>query len=76
MADFFKNHFKCSCCPFLNQRITGEYPMHTPWKYHISLIQLMRPKGLHRVVYECESQTDFENDNWVRKVIRNSNRLP
>lgn len=48
---YHRNHFKCRCMTFYDQRITGMDVMSGTWKVHTSIIQLIYPKGLHRTYY-------------------------
>lgn len=43
--------FKCRCCMCIHQKTTGVELMSGAWKEHMSLVQLVYPKGLHRKFY-------------------------
>ena len=79
----YRNQFKCRCMNFYNQRTTGVWLMSGEFSYHISLINLTKPEGLHRTVYQLiptKKEEFFNTDNeneWescFKKVVYRYNR--
>ena len=79
----YRNSFKCKCMCYYDQKTTGVWLMSGEYKYHISLISLTKPEGLHRTVYRLlpDKMEDFLNVNndevWescFEKVIYRYNR--
>lgn len=79
----YRNHFKCRCMIFYDQRITGMDVMSGTWKVHTSIIQLIYPQGLHRTVYrllpdkmeEFLSEDDELFESCFEKVVYRKRRF-
>ena len=63
---------------FYSQRTTGTEVMSGTWKVHMSLIQLIHPRGLHRTYYRVNNLDGlFEDKNYedcFEKIIYRYNR--
>lgn len=55
-----------------HQRTTGVWIMSGTWKFHISMINLINPKGLHRILYRVNQ--DNENFDDSDEVVYRYNR--
>lgn len=70
--------FKCRCASRFNQRFGHQSYMSGTWKSHHSLVQLIKPYGLHRTVYQLKDNNPdniFEDDCWIEIKHRNSSRM-
>lgn len=69
-----RDYFKCSCCKYLEQRITGIMLMSGEFSYHMSLVHLLKPRGLHRESYLYESEDDLFKGNGKKIITRSSSK--
>ena len=72
----YRNHFKCKCMTFYSQRMTGIDVMSGTWKVHMSLTQLIHPRGLHRTYYRVKTEklTEDWDEDCFEKIIYRYNR--
>lgn len=62
--------FKCSCMCFYSQRTTGVEVMSGTWKVHENIVSLIKPEGLHRILYEGEWDENSEDISFKKIKYR------